>query len=416
MSGTTSDKRSLETPKSGAVTELFPYELPFNAAKAIAWLLILLFAAIVTGATIIQVPETIRAPFVLTPEGGADPLRAPSAGTLEAVHARETEAVAEGAVLFAIRSQTVRDWRTELATLREDLRANEVRRELKTRERENERELLKAELEQRTKEIEFQNKYLAAHKDLIVRMREMRETGLASPVDLLSQELALAGAERDVALAQQALEATQLRRQQLDMDHEQAVAELDLSASKAKVRIAALERQLRDCEDDTVVVRAPYDGTVVSVMRQREGDVVAVGQELCQMARREAQPVARLALPETGVPRAAVGLPVKLYFDAYPYQRYGIAGGTLRWVSPAAVPTEAGDMFPALVALDTTEMRVQGEAQELRMGMRGQARITVGRRTPIEFVFQPLRQLRENMAGNTPDSPENQAGGRTSAR
>jgi hypothetical protein len=29
--------------------------------------------------------------------------------------------------------------------------------------------------------------------------------------------------------------------------------------------------------------------------------------------------------------------------------------------------------------------------------MRGQARVVVGRRTMIEYAFEPIRQLRENM-------------------
>jgi hypothetical protein len=32
-----------------------------------------------------------------------------------------------------------------------------------------------------------------------------------------------------------------------------------------------------------------------------------------------------------------------------------------------------------------------------RVGMRGEARIVVGRRTLIEYAFEPIRQLRENI-------------------
>jgi hypothetical protein len=31
--------------------------------------------------------------------------------------------------------------------------------------------------------------------------------------------------------------------------------------------------------------------------------------------------------------------------------------------------------------------------------MSGEARVVIGRRTMIEFVFEPLRRLRENLAG-----------------
>jgi membrane fusion protein len=88
---------------------------------------------------------------------------------------------------------------------------------------------------------------------------------------------------------------------------------------------------------------------------------------------------------------------VKLHFEAFPYQRYGTCGGTLQWVSPAAVTGADRQAFVAIVALDTLTMNVAGEARPLRVGMRGEARIIVGRRALIEHVFEPLRQLRENV-------------------
>ena len=85
------------------------------------------------------------------------------------------------------------------------------------------------------------------------------------------------------------------------------------------------------------------------------------------------------------------------FFDAFPYQRYGTVTGALDWVSPAAVGTPEGPQFIALVSLNQNQIEVSGEQRPLRVGMKGEARIVVGSRLLIEYAFEPIRQLRENM-------------------
>jgi ABC-type transport system involved in cytochrome c biogenesis ATPase subunit len=41
-------------------------------------------------------------------------------------------------------------------------------------------------------------------------------------------------------------------------------------------------------------------------------------------------------------------------------------------------------------------VRVAANPQQLRVGMQGEARVIVGHRAPIEYAFEPIRQLREN--------------------
>jgi multidrug efflux pump subunit AcrA (membrane-fusion protein) len=71
--------------------------------------------------------------------------------------------------------------------------------------------------------------------------------------------------------------------------------------------------------------------------------------------------------------------------------------GTLSWISQSAVSSRDGQQFIALATLDSSTIDVGGQSKPLRVGMRGEARIVVGNRTLIEYVLEPLRQLRENM-------------------
>jgi hemolysin D len=111
----------------------------------------------------------------------------------------------------------------------------------------------------------------------------------------------------------------------------------------------------------------------------------------------DAIPYARLVVRESGLARLAIGQDVRLFFDAFPYQRYGTVAGELKWISAAAVASERGRQFTAAASLDRTFIRVNDEERPLRVGMQGEARIAVGSHALIEHAFEPIRQLRENL-------------------
>ena len=51
----------------------------------------------------------------------------------------------------------------------------------------------------------------------------------------------------------------------------------------------------------------------------------------------------------------------------------------------------------AVASLDETTVHGAGGLLPLRVGMKGEARILVGSRTLVELIFEPIRQLRENL-------------------
>ena len=111
----------------------------------------------------------------------------------------------------------------------------------------------------------------------------------------------------------------------------------------------------------------------------------------------DAAPYARLSVSESSLGDLASGQRGRLFFEAFPYQRFGTITGGLDWIGPAAVPGPAGPRFIGRMSLDQNFMPVRGEARPLWIGMKGEARIAVGSRSLIEYAFDPIRQLRENM-------------------
>ena len=124
-----------------------------------------------------------------------------------------------------------------------------------------------------------------------------------------------------------------------------------------------------------------------------ESDVLA--EVACAGARLQAE----LRLPQQGLALVGPGQPVKLMYDAFPYQRYGVRYGTVRWVSPASGSRRGRRAFRVFAELDESTVRVQGESRPLAPGMGGRAAIIVGRRSLVSYAFEPIRQLRETMGG-----------------
>ena len=117
------------------------------------------------------------------------------------------------------------------------------------------------------------------------------------------------------------------------------------------------------------------------------------------LAPSEGKIVAQLSVPEESMVEVRTGLPVKFLLNAFPYQRYGTRAGTIVSVSPTVASSPEGQVFYATALLADQSITAGGISHPLRPGMRGEARIIVGRRTLIDYVFEPIRRLREGMGG-----------------
>lgn len=378
-------------------TPMLPQDPPSYVLRAIGWLLgavALLFGIV---AVTVKIPETVRCPFVLVTQSGDEALLAPVQAVLVAVKPLEGAEVAKGEVLFVLRSDEIRNWQTQRSTQREELRALQARGAKLDEIQTAQLAAKDAQFVQVQREVAFRAKHLATNRDFLVSMEKLAALGIAPKIDMLNHQLNLAASEKDLFIAQKTQLQVALELEQMKI--ERARQRLDEAAELAKLRIqlAALDQQLENCEGDQLFLRAPYDGVVVALDRRSGGNLVHAGELLGQLARRDERPHARLLLDEASLARLQTGLSVRFFFDAFPYQRYGSITGQLGWITPAAVPARDTAQFLALATLDRITLSGGGRSLALRAGMKGEARIIVGRRTLAEHIFEPIRQLRENL-------------------
>src|SRR6185369_10389226 len=100
-------------------------------------------------------PETVRCPFVLVPEKGADPIQAPLLALVYSVRAVEGQEVEAGAELFSLRSDEIRSCQKRAAKLEEYY--------------DDQLAIKDEELKQVEREVTFRQKHLATSRDFLAR-------------------------------------------------------------------------------------------------------------------------------------------------------------------------------------------------------------------------------------------------------
>jgi multidrug efflux pump subunit AcrA (membrane-fusion protein) len=391
-------------------------EPPPWATRGLAWLLLLIAAAAATGVVLVQVPETVVARFVLVPVSGSDPIRALHDGIITEVHARDAQAVSAGETLFVISSEEVGDRTAEREELGTSLSGGPQRLTNERQKYENQRradEEAAARLQQRIVALEEQvrltEQQAALAREVAARQQKSYEEGLISWIDAsrpkLEADRLTAEAEQtrsNVAEARAA--AAQLRFEMASRRaaFDEVTRSVEEELARARTRTGLLDRE-ESRKDNTLSVTAPCAGTIVRLLVRTPGTAVSAFDVLGELTCRDERLQAELQVPQQGMALINLGQPVKLRYDAFPYQRYGVRYGTVRWVSPAAAsqPSAVGT-FRALADLDEQTLQIGAQVRQTLPGMGGEASIIVGRRSLLSYAVDPLRQIREGLSAGRP--------------
>ncbi len=399
------------TPPDESATPFLEGEPPHWAARGLAYVLILLFTTALLAAFVVRVPETVSAPFVLVPLQGTDPVRAAQGGVVTDVLVAEGTSVQSGGDLFAIRSQPVGDRFAELRTL-QAARKGAQERLVNERKKYESQRLADAEAARNLRSkaagleriITLKESQHASTKELADRYHRGYEQDMISYVeysraqvdaDRLAVELEESRTDREAAAG--ALEELQHAAAARDTDFKELERSLREEMDAADIRMAALEKDLGTSGGNGLRVKSPCTGTVIRLRVNRTGAVVQEGDVLCEVACAGGSLQAELSIPQTGMAQIKAGQTVKLLYDAFPYQRYGVRYATLRWISPAAQSGEE-PAFRALAETKDAGVRVRDGLRPLMPGMGGTAEIVVGKRSLASYAFEPLRQLQESLA------------------
>ena len=294
------------------------------------------------------------------------------------------------------------------------------------------------EIEVTKQEIEFRKQQYTIARELADRSERYYKAGILSWVEHSTRQLEASKAATSVQQLDKQLESARLKERQLTSEEQQHEIEWKLNldqlmterkatgaaidklrheqearrcafdelerglreeTEKARIRSAALTPELGQSRGNEQTVLAPCAGVLLRLLVRRPGAVVKEGEPLGDLACDGSGLQAELTVPASGAGQIKPGQRVKLLYDSFPYQRFGVRHATVRWVSPATVDGN----FRAFADVDDEAIVVTGERRLLSVGMGGRADVIIGRRQLIAYAFEPLRQLRENLAPVPPD-------------
>ena len=380
---------------------------PHWAARGLSYLLILIFTALVIGEVVIEVPETISAPFVLAPRLGADPVRAMRRGLIQQVNLTEGQTVKQGDPLFVIRSEQTGEQSADLRTIETELRsANESLRlaseKLRSQQQATaeERTRLQGQIEHFERLIELKSGELTLAREVAESYMQLRREGLAgatiskekqTEVSRLSGQIEqYRNEQRDTRAALEKLSRDEELQRNEYHERERALQE---DIAKNKIQLANRSQWVATNQGTQFVTTAPCSGTILKLHVKTNAAVVAEGEVLCELACASERLQAELQIPQTGAGRVRAGQGIKLLYDSFPYQQFGVKFAIVRWISPTTSTPE----FRAIADIDDISINILGQSTPLKAGMGGRAEVVIATRSLISIAIDPLSQLRENM-------------------
>ena len=380
---------------------------PSWVIKGLSYILILLFSTAVLLASLVKIPETVSSPFVLMPVQGTDPIRSLYDGTVVSISANEGEFVRKGKTLFVMRSDSMIDRASEYRSLETRNRGaqeslNNAKKRVESQNYTDKQEIsgLKQRNENLTRRIKLKSEELALMKEKVERYKKLYDTGISSHTDYSDQQLEVKKTEMELEDLGQEISDNQILISKLEngmstrrVEFEESKHSFEQELERTSIRMEMLKPGLHQNEKEDLMIPASCNGTVLRLRVTAPGAVVQDGDILGEVVCSETILQAELSVSSSGVGRIRPGQTVKLLYDSFPFQRYGVKSGSVRWISPAANQS----VFRVLVDLNERSVNVGGQKRELLPGMGGFAEVIIGRRSVISFAFEPIRQLRENL-------------------
>jgi membrane fusion protein len=384
------------------------------------WLLTLLavaLAAMLISVTVWgQYQRRERVQGFLASEIGSVPMLISDAGQVKEIDVQEGEQVSAGQPLAHVTID-----RTTSSASSSDKVLEEIgrRRAILAQERDETIALGEHEIEQVHKriadlrneiaaldgEINLQKQRLKSSRDVEARYEGLSKDHFISDVgvqqkrdDVTDQELKLATLARERASLQKDLGAAQLDEPSMRL--------------RTTTQVEQIARQLSELAQTSTeesllgetIIHAPINGTVTNIAVSR-GQIVAADTPLATIIPTDGRLHAELLVPTRAIGFVSPGQAVLLRYEAFPYERFGQYKGVVEtvgktaWmqgehVGPLSIREPA---YRITVSLERQTVRSGSQDLALRPGMLVSADLLMEKRTLLEWLFQPLLQLRERM-------------------
>lgn len=416
-----------------SLTQEFIDTLPQVWTRGLLYLLVVFAAILLPWAMLSKVDETGSARGRLEPQGRTLRLDAPVAGTVAAIKVKEGATVKAGQILLEMDSQLTRTLLQEAQAKLEgqlnripqlELMQNQLDIVIRAQrlQRQAQQFAQLAQIDSSRQRLNFSKNDYALAKDRrdmdlleVQRYRSFVQQGVVPQVKLVELKHALNESQRLLNQAQSDIQQAryEIKQQQSNyenivrtgelttLESERRIKEIQFQIITLKAEIIQTRRQIQSLQFQMLqrIVRAPIDGTIFQLSIENPGSVLSAGKTIAQIAPKGSSFIFRAQMPSQQSGFLRVGMPVKLKFDAYPFQDYGVVPGHLHWISPDSKLVETSpsklESFELEIALEKPYIQAQNKRIVLTPGQTATAEVIVRQRRVIDFVLDPFKKLQE---------------------
>jgi HlyD family secretion protein len=416
-----------------AVTGEMLDTLPRVWTRGLFYVLIAIAGIVMPWAALSQVDETGSARGRLEPQGKTIRVDAPVVGTVTAIRVREGQTVRAGQTLLELESEVVRaDLQQAQARLEGHLNRiaqlqlmqNELEIAIRSQRLQNQAQQTaqQAQIAQTRQRLNAAQESYGLARDRLARdqielkryqtlfqqgvVAEIKVAEMQRPVDDSSR--LVQQSQSEIRQATYAIEEQQSNYDNITrtgdlavLETERRVQEIQDQVVQIKTEINQTQRQIQALQFQLQQrqVRSPTDGIIFSLALEHAGAVLQPGQAIAQIAPQGMPLTFRAQMPSNESGFVRVGMPVKLKFDAYPFQDYGVVAGKLRWISPDSkvVETPQGrlETYELEVVLDQLHIETPQKKVFLTPGQTAVAEVVVRQRRVIDFILDPFKKLQK---------------------
>jgi len=242
------------------------------------------------------------------------------------------------------------------------------------------------------------------HIENLTANRALAEKGMVSAAFLRQHEDALLAVEQQIQQTERdaAMQGSQLAQIVPQLGRLAADAQMASSEASA-VKAQFHERQLNSEAQLSRNLVAPING-MVTALQVRAGAPVQPGQTLAVIipmanSKSGSQLEVELWAPSKAIGFVKAGAKVRIMYDAFPYQTFGVGIGTVHEVSGTPVspnelpvPIETREqLFRIRVALERNSLEAYQRQWSLVPGMRLSADLILEEQSLLDWILAPLR-------------------------
>jgi multidrug efflux pump subunit AcrA (membrane-fusion protein) len=229
-----------------------------------------------------------------------------------------------------------------------------------------------------------------------ILVKEGEIVKLGQPLVILNSELV----ESELRLELQKLQGLSNRRLQLNPLNNQIIKYLKASTLESEIEDSQSKIQSLKLQLQQKTLKSPTAGQVFQLSIQSPGTLIQAGTMVAEIAPEQSNLIVRAQMPISESGSLRKGLPVKLKFDAYPFQSYGIIEGELLKISPTSTEKETPDgkltVYNLEIAMKQNCIKNESKCISLRPGDTTTAEVIIRQRRIIDSILDPFKQLQQH--------------------